>query len=80
MQSQQQAPLTRHMNSDNDSDNNRWLQVIIPDLITGALYLEHLKEEAHECFGDATTLGDVMTLAPGQDYSESPFTAFGASV
>ena len=63
-----------------DSDNNRWLQGIIPDLIIGALYLEHLEEGAHARFGDATTLADVKTLAPGQAYSESPSTAFGSSV
>ena len=66
--------------SDNDSDNNRWLQGFIPDLIIYALYLEHLEEGAYARFGDATTLGDVRTLAPGQAYSESSSTAFGASV
>ena len=49
-------------------------------LIIYALYLEHLEEGAYARFGDATTLGDVKTLAPGQAYSESPTTAFGASV
>ena len=34
---------------------------------------------AYARFGDATTLADVITLAPGQAYSESPSTAFGAS-
>ena len=28
--------------SENDSDNNRWLQEVIPDLIISALHLEHL--------------------------------------
>ena len=66
--------------SDNNSDNTRWLQGIVPDLIIGALYLEHLEEEAHASFCDTTALGDVKALAPGQAYSESPSTAFGASV
>ena len=65
--------------SENDSDNNRWLQGIIPDLIINALHLEHLEKGAYARFGDATTLGDVKTLAPGQAYSESPSMAFGAS-
>ena len=65
--------------SDNDSDNNRWLQGIIPDLIITALYLEHFEEGAYARFGDATTPGDVRALAPGKAYSESPSTAFGAS-
>ena len=66
--------------SENDSDNNRWLQGIIPDLIVSALQLEHLEKGAYARFGDATTLGDVRTLAPGQVYSEPPAMAFGASV
>ena len=66
--------------SDNDSDNNRWLQGIIPDLKINALYLDHLEEGAYSRFGDATTPGDFKALAPGQAYSESPSTAFGASV
>eukprot|EP00614_Pseudopedinella_elastica_P014027 CAMPEP_0172585984 /NCGR_PEP_ID=MMETSP1068-20121228/5381_1 /TAXON_ID=35684 /ORGANISM="Pseudopedinella elastica, Strain CCMP716" /LENGTH=56 /DNA_ID=CAMNT_0013380643 /DNA_START=62 /DNA_END=229 /DNA_ORIENTATION=+ len=33
--------------SDNDSDNNRWLKVIIPDLILSALHLEHLEKGAY---------------------------------
>ena len=66
--------------SDNDSDNNRWLQGIIPDLVINDLYLEHLEEEAYARFRDATTPGDVKTLAPGQACSDSPSTAFGASV
>ena len=65
--------------SDNDSDNYRLLQGIIPDLITSALYLEHLEEGTYARFGDATTLGDVKALASGQAYSESQSTAFGAS-
>ena len=36
--------------SDNDSDNNRWLQGIIPDLIINTLYLEHLEEGAYARF------------------------------
>ena len=51
--------------SENGSDNNRWLQVIIPDLIISALHLEHLVKGAHERFRDATTLGILKTLAPG---------------
>ena len=54
--------------SDNVSDNNRWLQGIIPDLIIDPLYLEHHKEGAYARFSDATTLGDVKALAPGQAY------------
>ena len=65
---------------DNGSDINRWLKGVIPDLIISALYLEHLEEGAYARFGDATTLGGVKALAPGQAYSESPSTAFGASV
>ena len=42
--------------------------------------LEHPEEGAYARFGDATTLRDVMTLAPGRAYSELPSTAFGASV
>ena len=30
--------------SENDSDNNRWLQGIIPDLIINTLHLEHLEK------------------------------------
>ena len=66
--------------SDNDSDNSRWLQGITTDLFIGAYYLEHLEEGACVRIGDATALGDVKKLAPGQAYSESPSTAFGASV
>ena len=66
--------------SDNDSDNNRWLQGIIPDLIINAFYLEQLEEGAYVRFGDATTLGDVRTMAPGQAYSESPSMAFWSSI
>ena len=65
--------------SDNDSDNNRWLQGVIPDMIISALHLEHLENKAYGRFGDATTLGDIRALAPGQVYSESPSAAFGAS-
>ena len=46
----------------------------------GLKKLEHLEEGAYACFGDATALGHVRTLAPGQACSESPSTAFGASV
>ena len=53
---------------------------IVPDLIIGALYREHLEEGAYARFCDATTPGDVKTLAPGQAYSKSPSTAFGAYV
>ena len=53
---------------------------IIPDLIVDAHSLEHAEDGARARFGDATTLGDVKTLAPGQTYSESPSTDFGASV
>ena len=53
---------------------------IILDLIINALYLVHLEEGAYARFGDATTLGNIKTLAPKQAYSESPSTAFGASV
>ena len=42
--------------------------------------MEHPKGGAHARFGDATTLGDVKMLAPGQAYSEPPPTAIGASV
>ena len=66
--------------SENDGDNNWWLQGIIPNLIINALHLEHLEKGAYARFGDATTLGDVRTLAPGQAYSDSPSMAFGASV
>ena len=66
--------------SDNDSDSDLWLQGIIPDLIINDLYLKHLEGGAYTRFEDATDLGDVKTLAPGQAYSESPPTAFGASV
>ena len=66
--------------SDNDSDDDRWRQGIIPDLIIDAHSLEHVEDRARARFGDATTLGDVKTLAPGQAYSESPSTDFGASV
>jgi hypothetical protein len=66
--------------SDNDSDDDRWRQGIIPDLIVDAHSLEHVEDGARARFGDATTLGDVKTLAPGQAYSESPSTDFGASV
>ena len=38
------------------------------------------ENKAYERFGDATTLGDVKTLAPGQIYSESASTAPGESV
>ena len=31
-----------------------------------ALYLKHLEEGANAHLGDATTLGDVKELAPGQ--------------
>ena len=66
--------------SGNDSDNDRWLQGITPDLIVSALYLEHLEEAPYPRFRDATTLGDLKTLTPGQAHSEPPFTAFGESV
>ena len=66
--------------SDNGSGNNRWLQGITPDLIISALYLENLEEGAYARSWDATTPGDIRALAPGQAYSESPSTAFGASV
>ena len=59
--------------------NNRWLQGVIPDLIINALHLEHLEKGAYARFGDATTLGNAKTLAPGQAYSDSPSMAFGAS-
>ena len=36
-------------------------------------------ERAH-AIGDATALGDVRALTPGQAYSESPSAAFGESV
>ena len=49
-------------------------------MIINALRLEHLENKAHERFGDATTLGDVKALAPGQVYLESASTASGASV
>eukprot|EP00614_Pseudopedinella_elastica_P014378 CAMPEP_0172584314 /NCGR_PEP_ID=MMETSP1068-20121228/3899_1 /TAXON_ID=35684 /ORGANISM="Pseudopedinella elastica, Strain CCMP716" /LENGTH=70 /DNA_ID=CAMNT_0013378441 /DNA_START=464 /DNA_END=674 /DNA_ORIENTATION=+ len=45
-----------------------------------ALKLEHFEEGEYTRFGDATTPGDVKALAPGQANSESPSTAFGASV
>ena len=48
--------------SENDSDNNRWLQGTIPDLIINAFYLKHLEEGAYARFGDSTTLGDAKTL------------------
>ena len=54
--------------SDNDSDNNRWLQGITLGLIISALYMEHLVKERTHAFGDAITHGDVMALAPGQAY------------
>ena len=66
--------------SQKDSDSNRWLQRIIPDLIINALHLEHFKKGAHARFGDATTHGDLKALAPWQAYSEPPSMAFGASV
>ena len=56
--------------SNNNSDNDRWLQRVIPGLIINDLYLEHLEEGAHASFWDATTLGDVKTVAPGQAYLE----------
>ena len=49
-------------------------------MIIDTLYLEHLEEGAYARSANATTLGNVKTLAPGQAYSESPPTAFGASV
>ena len=49
-------------------------------MIIFALHLEHLENGAYARFGDATTLGDVRTLAPGQAYSEPPSMAFGASI
>ena len=71
--------INRLSDNDSDSDNNRWLQGIIPDLIINASCLEHLEGGAYARFGDATTLGDVKALAPGQAYSESPSTSFGES-
>ena len=65
---------------DNDSDDGRWRQGFIPDLIVDAQSLEHVEDRARARFGEATTLGDVKTLAPGQAYSESLSTDFGASV
>ena len=55
-------------------------QGITPELSSTALYLEHLEEGAYERSGDVTSLGDVRTLAPGQAYSESQSTVFGAHV
>ena len=52
--------------SDNGSDRNRWPKGIIPDLVIGAIFLGHLEDGAHAHFGDATTLRDVIALAPGQ--------------
>ena len=66
--------------SDNGSDNDRWLQGIIPGLVTFAPYLEQLKEGAYARFGGGIALGDVKMMALGQAYSESPSTAFGVSV
>ena len=54
--------------SDNGSENNQWLKGAIPDMIISAPFLEHLEEGAYARFGDATTPGDVKTLAPGQAY------------
>ena len=51
--------------SDNDSDDDRWRQGIIPDLVVDANPLEHVEDGARARFGDATTLGGVETLAPG---------------
>ena len=41
--------------SNNDSDNTRWLKLIIPDIIIKAPNLAHLEEGAHARFGDAIT-------------------------
>ena len=76
----QPPDLQRHLlRADQSAKRQEQLQGIIPDLIINALYLEHLEEGAYAHFGDATTLGDVKTLAQGQAYSEPPSTAFGAS-
>ena len=40
----------------------------------------HLEEGANARFGEASTPGDVRTLAPWKAYPELPSTAFGASV
>ena len=69
-----------HRLSDNDSDDERWRQGIIPDLIVDAHSLGHVEDGARARLGEATTLGDVKTLAPGRTNSESPSTDFGASV
>jgi hypothetical protein len=53
----------------------RWRQGIIPDLVINALDLTHLSEgSAQRRYGNANTMADVKTLAPGGAYSQSAAT------
>ena len=62
-----------------DSEIERFIQGIIPDLMIDATSLE-LSQEAAQTFGTNCTLTDVKTLAPGQTYSQSTSEMFSAAV